>query len=101
MTTRRRYTAEFKAKVAVEAIRGELTVTHDHARRSRGCRVWAANPAPSLRWPEFPVFRRKRRSLPACPVFLSWSPLLGLSARERYTQAPSPFALTPPCGAPR
>ena len=27
MTTRRRFTAEFKAKVAVEAIRGELTVS--------------------------------------------------------------------------
>ena len=26
MTTRRRFTAEFKAKVALEAIRGELTV---------------------------------------------------------------------------
>src|SRR5438067_11001 len=28
MTTRRRFTAEFKAKVAVEAIRGELTVLY-------------------------------------------------------------------------
>jgi transposase len=27
MTTRRRFTAEFKAKVALEAIRGELTVS--------------------------------------------------------------------------
>jgi transposase len=27
MTTRRRFTAEFKAKVAVEAIRGELTIS--------------------------------------------------------------------------
>jgi transposase len=27
MTTRRRFAAEFKAKVALEAIRGELTVT--------------------------------------------------------------------------
>src|ERR1700704_6087079 len=29
-------------------------------RSSRGCRVRAANPMPSLRWPGFPAFRRRR-----------------------------------------
>src|SRR6478672_4358089 len=51
-----------------------------------------ANPAPSSRWPGFPVSRRRRRSPPASPACSAWRRLFsGPGPRDRRTEPP-PFS---------